>query len=165
MIIFGIDPGYATTGFGIIKTDGQDIEVLDFGAITTTPDISKNQRIRQTIEDLLSLFQEYRPDQIAIEELFFSKNVKTAMQVSESRGAMLYEITRQNLPVYEYKPNQVKNNLCGNGSAPKEQIQKMVQIILNLQEIPKPDDAADALAIAICHANHLKNQNLTYLND
>lgn len=87
------------------------------------------------------------------------------MQVSESRGAMLYEITRQNLPVYEYKPNQVKNNLCGNGSAPKEQIQKMVQIILNLKEIPKPDDAADALAIAICHANHLKNQNLTYLND
>jgi crossover junction endodeoxyribonuclease RuvC len=139
--------------------------MLDFGAITTSPSFSRTERIRQTIEDLLSLIQEFKPEQIAIEELFFSKNVKTAMQVAESRGAILYELSKQQIPVYEYKPNQIKNNLCGNGAAPKAQIQKMTQIILGLHEVPQPDDAADALAIAICHANHLKNQKLTYLND
>jgi crossover junction endodeoxyribonuclease RuvC len=159
LIILGIDPGYATTGFGVIETDGYDFRMLDCGAIITPPGDTLSQRILQTVEDLLSLLEQFHPDQIAIEEIFFSKNVTTALKVAESRGAIIYEFARQGMPVTEYKPNQVKINICGYGSAAKIQVQKMVQILLNLKDLPKPDDAADALAIAICHANHFKNQN------
>ncbi len=161
MIILGIDPGFATTGFGIIETDGYDFRILDCGAIITLPTHSLSERIRQTVEDLLSLIDTYHPDKVAIEEIFFSKNVTTALKVAESRGAIIYALALRKIQTTEYKPNQVKINICGYGSAPKIQVQKMVQILLNLVELPKPDDAADALAIAICHANHLKNQNLT----
>lgn len=160
MIILGIDPGYGTTGFGLIETDGYDFKVLDFGAITTEPQYTTAQRIKQTVEDLMSLVEEFKPDEIAIEEIFFSKNVTTALKVAESRGAIIYQLSTAKIQIREYKPNQVKMNICGYGSAPKIQVQKMVQMLLNLKELPKPDDAADALAIAICHANHLKNQNL-----
>ena len=160
MIILGIDPGFATTGFGVIETDNDDFRLLDYGAITTLPTDSLSKRIQQTIEDLLSIIKEFKPEQVAIEELFFSKNVKTALKVAESRGAIIYAIALQNIQIAEYKPNQVKINICGYGSAPKIQVQKMVQILLNLKDLPRPDDAADALAIAMCHANHLKNQHL-----
>lgn len=164
MIILGIDPGFATTGFGVIETAGYDFRMLDCGAIITSPADTLSQRITQTVEDLLSLLKQFQPQEVAIEEIFFSKNVTTALKVAESRGAIIYELARQGIQVREYKPNQVKINICGYGSAPKIQVQKMVQILLNLKDLPKPDDAADALAIAICHANHLKHQNLEQNN-
>ena len=156
MIILGIDPGYATTGFGIIKFNGDEAKPLDFGVITTEKGLPHGERIRQTVSDLLSLVKEHRPDAIAMEELFFSKNTKTALKVAESRGAILYALGCQNQLPTEYKPNQIKMNICGYGSAPKIQVQKMVQLLLNLKSIPYPDDAADALAIALCHHNHQK---------
>lgn len=156
MIIFGIDPGFATTGFGIILVDGDKLRALDYGVITTEKGIPHGERIRQTINDLLSLVSEHRPDEIAMEELFFSKNTTTALKVAESRGAILYALGKKRQLPTEYKPNQIKMNVCGYGGAPKIQVQKMVQLLLNLESIPRPDDAADALAIAICHANHIK---------
>jgi crossover junction endodeoxyribonuclease RuvC len=156
VIIFGIDPGYATTGFGIIEFSNDRVEALDYGVITTKKDEIHGNRIKQTIDDLMSLIKEFKPDEIALEELFFSKNTKTALKVAESRGAILYALGSHKLLPTEYKPNQIKLNICGNGGAPKKQVQKMVQILLNLDSIPTPDDAADALAIAICHVNHIK---------
>lgn len=160
LLILGIDPGYATTGFGLIDELDQQIKLIDCGVITTEKGLPHGLRIKQTLDDLIQLIQEFQPDQIAIEEVFFSKNVTTALKVAECRGAILYEMTKRKLPVSEYKPNQVKLNLCGYGSAPKIQVQKMVQLLLNLAQIPKPDDAADALAIALCHASHLKQISL-----
>lgn len=159
MIILGIDPGYAITGFGIIKKEDQQNTLLEYGVITTKKENNKYDRIAETVNDLIEIIKAYKPDHIAIEEVFFSKNVKTAIQVAESRGAIIYQINQLKIPLFEYKPNQVKINISGYGSANKSQIQKLTQLFLNLKEIPKPDDAADALAIAICHANHLKNNN------
>ena len=164
MIILGIDPGTAITGFGVIEFDGYDFQMIDCGSIITSKDLPHQQRIIQIITDLESLIEKYHPDQVALEELFFSKNVKTALLVSESRGAIIHSLASRNYTVNQYKPNQVKINICGYGSAPKIQVQKMVQMILKLSSPPKPDDAADALAIAICHANHLKYQNLNQKN-
>lgn len=159
----GIDPGYATTGFGLIEIEDQEIKMLDCGVITTKKGLPHGQRLTETVEDLLNLIDQFHPDHIAIEELFFSKNVKTALKVAECRGAIIYAITSRAIPLHEYKPNQVKINICGQGNAPKLQVQKMVQIMLNLNQIPQPDDAADALAIAVCHANHHK-QKLIFLS-
>jgi crossover junction endodeoxyribonuclease RuvC len=156
LVILGIDPGYATTGYGLIKQDGDQFTVIDYGVITTTKETAHADRIVQTVNDLLQLIRRHKPEQIAMEELFFSKNTTTALKVSESRGGILYALGQLEKELVEYKPNQVKQNICGYGGAPKIQIQKMVQILLNLDSPPKPDDAADALAIAICHANHLK---------
>lgn len=152
----GIDPGFATTGFGLVEINGEQIRALDYGVITTEKGIPHGERIRQTIDDLLALIAEFSPDEIAMEELFFSKNTKTALKVAESRGAILYALGRKHRLPSEYKPNQIKMNVCGYGGAPKIQVQKMVQLLLELDGIPRPDDAADALAIALCHANHLK---------
>ncbi len=162
MLILGIDPGYATTGFGIIDSLDDRIKLVDFGTVNTAKDLPQRERVLQTVDDLRELIKEFEPEEIALEELFFSKNVKTALKVAECRGAIIYELTRQKLPLTEYKPNQVKSNICGNGSAPKIQVQKMVQMLLNLKQLPTPDDAADALALAICHANHLK-QKINFL--
>ena len=130
--------------------------MVDCGVITTPKGLDHGLRIQETVDDLLEIIEEFQPEQIALEELFFSKNVTTALKVAECRGAIMYQLSKKGLPLSEYKPNQVKINLCGNGSAPKIQVQKMVQLLLNLKQIPQPDDAADALAIAICHAAHLK---------
>lgn len=157
MIILGIDPGYATTGFGIIDKTANGVIALDYGVITTKQGTSQANRIKQTIDDILSLIKEFQPDEIALEELFFSKNTKTALKVAEARGAILYALECKNRAPTEYKPNEIKLNICSNGSAPKKQVQKMVKILLNLDTIPSPDDAADALAIAICHSNHCKS--------
>src|SRR5690606_2299336 len=113
-------------------------------------------RISQVIEDLNNLINEFRPDQISIEEIFFNKNVKTGIQVAECRGAVIYHLSQRGYLINQYKPLQVKSNVCGYGGAKKEQVQKMVQMLLNLSDLPQPDDAADALALAICHANNLK---------
>ncbi len=158
LLILGIDPGYATTGFGLIDIVDQEIRMVDCGVITTLKGVPQAQRIQETVDDLLELIDQFQPDQIAIEEIFFSKNVTTALKVAECRGAIIYQISKKSLPYSEYKPNQVKINICGYGGAPKIQVQKMVQLLLNLKQIPQPDDAADALAIAVCHANHYKQK-------
>jgi len=158
LLILGIDPGYATTGFGIIDSFDDQIKAVDYGVITTSKDLPHGERLLQTINDLMELIREFHPDEVALEELFFSKNVTTALKVAECRGAIIYELQRQKMALSEYKPNQVKNSVCGYGSAPKIQVQKMVQILLELKQIPQPDDAADALALAICHAHHQKQK-------
>ncbi len=153
MKILGIDPGYAITGFGLIEAHSQEYVALDFGAITTKPKQAHLQRIKEICLDLTQLIAQHHPDCLVIEKLFFSKNVKTALPVAELRGAILFLAAQKNLPVFEYAPNQVKMAVCGNGQAVKSQIEKMVTLLLKLPSAPQPDDVADALAIAICHAH------------
>ncbi len=160
MIILGLDPGTTTTGFGLINFDGIDHHLIDYGCISTTPKASIQDKISEMMNDLDELLKTSHPDQVCIEELFFSKNVKTGIQVAESRGAMVYKISQFGFKLFQYKPNVIKQQICGDGNANKESIQKMVKMLLNISEIPKPDDAADALAIAICHANHLKQMQI-----
>ncbi|MBD3270623.1 crossover junction endodeoxyribonuclease RuvC [Candidatus Peregrinibacteria bacterium] len=162
MIIFGIDPGSTTTGFGIIKYQNNEFIPLDYGVIQTEPNSSQSVKIKLLINDLNELIKTYQPDSVAIEELFFSKNVKTAIKVAECRGAIISEMVKFDYDINEYTPNQIKQNICGDGKADKKSVQKMAQIILNLTAPPKPDDAADALAIAICHANHLKQKQYAF---
>lgn len=160
MKILGIDPGIAITGFGIINFDGYDFQALEYGCIRTEKTFSHQDRISQVIEDLNNLITEFQPDQVSIEQLFFNKNVKTGIQVAECRGAVIYHLTQRGYQINQYKPLQVKSNICGYGGAKKDQVQRMVQMLLKLNSIPQPDDAADALALAICHANHLKQLSL-----
>lgn len=152
MIILGIDPGTATTGYGLIEEKAGKVMLVDFGVIITKPESTAEQRLEILFDQMTDIIEEYNPDEIAVEELFFSNNVKTAMSVSQARGVILLATQKMGMPLSEYTPNQVKNGICGYGGADKKQVQKMVQILLNLKEIPKPDDAADALAIAICHS-------------
>jgi crossover junction endodeoxyribonuclease RuvC len=155
MHILGIDPGTATVGFGVIEAKKDQYKVLDYGCITTKPHQDLTIRLNEIIKDLKVIIKTWKPKAVAIEEIFFNKNVKTAIQVAQARGAILYELSRNKYQIGEYKPQQVKEAVCGYGKAQKKQVQKMVQIILKLKTIPKPDDAADALALAICHAQHL----------
>lgn len=161
MIILGIDPGTATTGFGVIQVDHSEAKLMDYGCIETPKDKPLAERLTQISKDLEELIRLWVPDSIAIEELFFSKNVKTAMHVAHARGAIMQKLASEGFEIYEYKPQQIKEAVCGYGKAEKWQVQKMVQMILNMKEIPKPDDAADALACALCHAQHLKFLSLT----
>ena len=160
MRILGIDPGTATIGFGIIESDRLKHKLLDYGCIKTQAGLPLPVRLQQIYHDLKSIIQEWSPQYVAIEEIFFSKNVKTAIQVAQARGAILQQIALGKHHITEYKPQQVKEAVCGYGRAEKKQVQKMVQLILEMDEIPHPDDAADALALAICHANSLHMQNL-----
>ena len=160
MIILGIDPGTATTGYGVIEEKGGNLSLIDFGVILTKPDHTLEQRLEILYDQLSDIIDEYNPDEIAIEELFFSTNVKTAMSVSHARGVILLATQKAGVPMSEYTPNQVKNGICGYGGADKKQVQKMVQMLLKLSEIPQPDDAADALAIAICHSSSRKFNRL-----
>lgn len=153
MVILGIDPGYATLGYGVIEYRGNHMKVLDYGAVCTTPDLSFPRRLHRIYEELLRIIENYRVEEAAIEELFFSKNTKTAMQVAHARGCILLACQSCGVPSYEYTPMQVKQGVCGYGGADKTQVQKMIKTLLNLKEVPKPDDVADALAIAVCHSH------------
>lgn len=150
MKILGIDPGLATIGFGFIeKQSFNRFIAIDYGVITTKPTFTTAERLSQIYDDFQALLDDFKPELVAIEELFFSKNVKTGIQVAEARGVMLELINRNNIPCLELKPNEIKSQILGYGHAEKHQVQIMVQDILKLPELPKPDDAADALAIAI----------------
>ncbi|AGC68467.1 crossover junction endodeoxyribonuclease RuvC [Thermoclostridium stercorarium subsp. stercorarium DSM 8532] len=153
MIILGIDPGFAITGYGIISYNGNRFGVLDYGVITTTAEIPHPQRLLLLEEKLLRVINEYKPEFVSVEELFFNNNAKTALQVGEGRGVALLCAARAGIPVYEYTPLQVKQGVTGYGRADKAQVQQMIKVLLGLPKIPKPDDAADALAVAICHAH------------
>jgi crossover junction endodeoxyribonuclease RuvC len=159
MIILGIDPGTATTGFGVInyqKKNKKQIVCLDYGIIQTSPKQSVGERLIQLNFDLNEIIKKYKPEMAAVESLFFFKNLKTAMPVSQARGVIIYTLSKKNVPFVEITPMQAKTSVTGYGKATKNQVQKMVQNLLNLEELPKPDDAADALAIAICCADKCK---------
>lgn len=165
MIILGLDPGTATTGFGVIESDGETLKLLDYGCIETMANETLPARLYQISKDLLEIITHWKPDAIAIEELFFSKNVKTAMTVAHARGAIMQKLAEQGYRIYEYKPMQIKEAVSGYGRADKKQVQRMVQMILDMHEIPRPDDAADALAVAICHSNVVQFQEKVGSNE
>lgn len=158
MIILGIDPGLATIGYGVVNKENQNISLIDYGIISTPAKMPLPKRLSIIYNDVQEVISTYKPDSIAYEELFFCRNVTTAIDVGQARGVCVIAgdnlVGSQNL--YEYTPMQVKQAVCGYGHADKVQIQQMVKILLKLNDIPKPDDAADALAIAICHAQSLR---------
>ncbi len=160
MIILGIDPGTAIVGYGVIESEGSRISLVDYGVITTkahTPLPERLLRVHQGIEELIRLFH---PDCMAVESLFFNKNTRTALAVGQARGVILLAAEESKLPVAEYTPLQVKQAIVGYGRAEKQQVQYMVQTFLHMRELPKPDDAADALAIAICHSHSMLGRRL-----
>ena len=151
--ILGIDPGYAILGYGIIEMQGSKFSLIDYGTINTDVSMEMPDRLVQIYSGLMEIIEKYKPDEVAIEELFFNQNTKTAMMVSQARGVAILAIANSQLDTNEYTPLQVKQGIVGYGRADKKQVQVMVKNILNLLENPKPDDAADALAIAICHGH------------
>lgn len=167
MVILSVDPGTATTGYGVVEYLGNRFKLKDFGVITTESKIATEFRLQHIYERLRNLMIRYRPDCFAVEQLFFNSNTRTAIAVGQARGVCLLAAADGKLPVYEYTPLQVKQSVVGYGRASKSQVQQMVKAILNLDEIPKPDDAADALAIAICHAHSYRVNDVTrrMLND
>jgi len=153
MIIMGIDPGIAILGFALISYEGNKFKVIHYGAITTKSELGMPKRLNCIFSALTELINKYKPEAFAIEELFFNKNVKTALTVAHARGIAILSASISNIPIFEYTPLQVKQAVVGYGRADKKQVQQMVKVLLNLKEVPKPDDVADALAVAICHAN------------
>ena len=149
--VLGIDPGFALVGFGVVERDGNYFKVIDYGVISTPKEDSFATRIANIYSGMLSLIDTYKPDEIAIEELFFFKNQKTVIPVAEARGVIVLAGIEKNIQMYEYTPLQIKQALTGNGRAEKKQIQYMVTNLLGLEKIPRPDDAADALAVALTH--------------
>jgi crossover junction endodeoxyribonuclease RuvC len=152
VIILGVDPGTATTGYGLIEKEGQKYTLIHFGCILTPAKTPLHDRLDTIYEALSAIIDEHNPDHMAVEELFFAANAKTAIAVGQARGVILLAGKKKGLSVFEYTPLEVKMALTGYGRADKNQIQQMVKTLLSLEAIPKPDDAADALAIAICHA-------------
>ena len=151
MRILGVDPGVATIGFGLIEADRGSQRLLRYGVITTPAGLPLSNRLYQISRDMEELLGAFHPDEAAVEELFFSKNITTGIAVAHGRGVILLELERAGIPVYEYTPMQVKQAVAGYGGAEKRQVMLMTQRLLRMGEIPRPDDAADALAIAICH--------------
>ena len=152
MRILGIDPGYGITGFGIVEAQAGACRLLRCGAITTPPNTEFSWRLEVIYNDMCQLLETAKPDAVAIEELFFGQNVTTGINVAQSRGVILLAIRQAGVPIYEYKPMQVKQSVVGYGNATKRQVMDMTKRILHLEALPKPDDAADAIAIALCHA-------------
>ena len=152
MRILGIDPGYGITGFGIVDAQRNNFQLLQYGAITTPAGTDFPLRLQMIYNDMTELLMVAKPDAVAIEELFFGQNVTTGIGVAQSRGVILLAIAQAGVPIFQYKPMQVKQAVVGYGNATKHQVQDMTKRILHLQAVPKPDDAADAIAIALCHA-------------
>ncbi|HJD06017.1 MAG TPA: crossover junction endodeoxyribonuclease RuvC [Candidatus Onthoplasma faecipullorum] len=151
MKILGIDPGYNIIGYGVIETNGCKCKVVDFGVITTPKTMSISKRLYTIYQACIELMETFKPDEVAFEELFFNTNNTTAIPVAEARGALIVACKQYNDRLFEYTPLQIKQALTGNGRAEKKQVQFMVKNVLGLTQTPKPDDAADALAVALCH--------------
>ena len=166
MIILGIDPGTATTGFGIIKTSkikGNKLKAIDYGCIITSPDLETGERLKIINNELDKLIKKHKPEIMSVESLYFFKNLKTAMPVSQAKGVILLTAAKKKIPVYEFTPLQVKMAVVGYGRAEKKQVQKMIQALFNLEEKPKDknkrkDDATDALGVALCCALKLRQK-------
>ena len=153
MIVLGIDPGVATIGFGVIRAERQKNTLIQYGVITTPPGIPLSNRLLQISNDMEELIRTFHPDEMAVEELFFTKNITTGIAVAHGRGVILLAAEKLGVPIFEYTPMQVKQAVTGYGKAVKKQIQEMTRILLHLEAVPKPDDTADALALAIAHCH------------
>ncbi len=160
MRILGIDPGIAIVGYGIVDINGNSISMVEYGCITTSSKSRLPDRLFFIMNEMTDIINEFKPEEMAIEELFFNKNTKTAITVAEARGVEILAAKQSGLEIYEYTPLQIKQAVVGYGRAEKQQVQEMVKILLNLSERPKPDDAADALAVAICHSLSHKFKDL-----
>ena len=153
MIVVGIDPGTANTGYGVVARQGGRMVALDGGVVQTSPSADPAARLASIHARVSELLDEYGPDALAVEELYFGANAHSALAVGQARGAVLLAAGQRDVPVASYTPQQIKGAVCGSGRAAKDQVQRMVQALLSLAQLPKPDHAADALAVAICHAN------------
>ena len=153
MRIIGIDPGYAIVGFGVIEYEKNQFTTISYGAITTPAGIDFNRRLEIIYADTCQVLDSCKPDSLAIEKLYFQNNQKTAIDVAEARGVILLAAAQRHIEIHEYTPLEVKKSITGYGKAVKKQVQEMTRRVLHLNEIPKPDDTADALAIAVCHAH------------
>ncbi len=162
MLVLGIDPGTASTGYGLIREDeAGTIIAVDFGVVRTPSKEPLPQRLRQIYREIRKIVSLHQPDSGAVEKLFFQSNVRTAMSVGQGRGVAILALAEAEVPVSEYTPLEIKQAVVGYGNAEKHQVQHMVRALLNLDEIPRPDDAADALAVAICHLHSYRMQDLT----
>ena len=160
MIILGIDPGLATLGYGVIEADNQRRRMIQYGTLTTPANQPMPQRLRAIYQGMNQLMDIYQPDEVAFEELFFSKNITTGMAVSAARGVALLAVVQRTENLYEYTPMQIKQAVTGYGGADKHQMQQMVKMLLKMKDIARPDDAADALAVALTHANSMNMKKL-----
>ena len=153
MIVLGIDPGYATIGFGLVEAQHGSVTMLSYGAINTSPELSFPARLNVIYRDMLELLETSKPDAVSIEQLFFGRNITTGIDVAHGRGVIVLAIEQKGIPIFEYTPMQVKQAVVGYGKATKLQVMDMTKRLLHLEKTPRPDDAADALAIAICHGH------------
>lgn len=160
MRVLGIDPGLAITGYAVIDETGSDLQLITTGVIRTPANTPAPERLRMIHQELSDLISEHQPDASGVEELFFSRNVKTAMSVGQARGVILLTLANAGLSIAEYTPMQVKEAITGYGNADKRQVQEMVRMLLNLSDVPRPDDAADAVAVAICYLHRARLDNL-----
>lgn len=153
MVVLGIDPGYAIVGYGLVRSAKNTITPLQYGVIRTKAELPIEQRLLEIYQDLTGLIRAFSPDQVAIEKLYFNTNETTAINVSQARGVIVLACAMANVPIYEYTPLQVKMSVVGYGRAEKKQVMEMTRMLLGMDRVAKPDDAADALAIAVCHAH------------
>lgn len=164
LVVMGVDPGTARTGYGVVAAEGGLLSLVACGLIVTAPGIPLEARLLEIHDQVYQVIQDHRPHALAVEQLFFGKNAKTASSVGQARGAVLVAAARSRVPVLEYAPLEVKMALVGYGRAPKQQIQGMVKALLRLAEAPKPDDVADAVAVAVCCARRLPESASRLLN-
>lgn len=155
MLILGIDPGLATIGFGLVMKNGDKYRAIEYGAITTAPKQMIEKRLDEIYDAMIEILTKYKPDCMAVEEIFFNNNITTAIDVSMARGVILLAAYKCGVDIYEYTPLEVKSSVVGYGRAEKQQVQYMVRLMLGLNETPKPDDTADALALALCHGTRI----------
>ena len=160
MRVLGIDPGTAITGYGVVDENEQGLALVDCGVVTTPAGEPLPQRLQRIYRGLAGVVDQYRPEVAAVEELFFSRNVRTALSVGHARGVALLALADAGLAIFEYKPLEVKQAVAGYGGADKHQVQEMVRMLLSLDEVPRPDDAADAVAVAVCHLHSRRMADL-----
>lgn len=151
MLVLGIDPGTAITGYGLVREESEGLVLADYGVVTTPAGQPLPERLQIIYRELGRVIRQHQPEAAAVEELFFSRNVRTALSVGHARGVVLLALADAGLPTFEYKPLEVKQAIAGYGGADKQQVQEMVRMLLNLDHVPQPDDAADAVAVAVCH--------------
>ncbi len=155
MRIIGLDPGTATTGYGILERKNGETKVLDYGCIRTAAGLDSNVRLNQIAEDLKEILEKWKPEHASVEKVYFKKNIKTAIDVAQARGVLIQKLTESGVSFNEYTPMEIKMAICGYGKADKQMVQQMIKTILNLKKEPKSDDAADAIAAAVCLANSI----------
>ncbi|MFN2244429.1 MAG: crossover junction endodeoxyribonuclease RuvC [Anaerolineae bacterium] len=160
MLVLGIDPGTAITGFGLVREEEEGLALVAYGVITTAANQPLPERLQLIYQGLAQVTRQHQPQQAAVEELFFSRNARTALSVGHARGVALLALADAGLPIYEYKPLEIKQAITGYGGADKGQVQEMVRLLLNLDHVPQPDDAADAVAVAVCHIHSARMKAL-----